>query len=87
MLTRSRRSGKAQSPIEIATQQAEGAPDTQTTLNRKAFDIVSDELDNDFSGKAVSRFDEHQVVVDTVDAYLDWSGVTYRLLNFKFHTP
>jgi carbonic anhydrase len=49
--------------------------------------VVGDELINDFSGRAVSHFDGHTITTDSVDSYFDWSGATFRLDQFNFHTP
>lgn len=57
------------------------------SFDLQAFEVVSEDIINDFSGKAVSRYDGHELVVDTLDEYFEWSGETYKLENFHFHTP
>jgi len=49
--------------------------------------VVGDELINDFSGHAVSHYNGHTIMTDSVDSYFDWSGATFRLDQFNFHTP
>mmetsp|Transcript_64730 Transcript_64730/g.159313 ORF Transcript_64730/g.159313 Transcript_64730/m.159313 type:complete len:333 (+) Transcript_64730:196-1194(+) len=79
--------GANQSPVDITTAQAVPAPDTQTTLNRKSFEIVGEDIDNDFSGMAVSYFDGHAITIDDIDVYFTWAQTTYKLTHIDFHTP
>lgn len=57
------------------------------SFSLQAFEVLSEDVINDFSGKAVSHYDGHELVVDSLDEYLEWSGETYKLENFHFHTP
>ena len=34
--------------------------------------VVGDELINDFSGHAVSHYNGHTIMTDSVDSYFDW---------------